>query len=237
MSPKVILFTDFDGTITKQDSNDFLVDNYGMGREKRREGNKKVISGDLTFRKLFAEMLDSVHLPFQECIDLLLKNIDLDSGFNDFYSWALENDIPVIVLSSGMEPIIRALLTKLVGEKAKGIQIIANQVKLEDNGKKWEIVYRDGSDFGHDKSSTIKKYLTPGRPILLYAGDGISDVSAAKETDLLFAKSGQDLITYCNENKIPYTEFDTYKTIHDHIKLISEGKETVEELRNKSKGA
>jgi 2-hydroxy-3-keto-5-methylthiopentenyl-1-phosphate phosphatase len=29
------------------------------------------------------------------------------------------------------------------------------------------------------------------RPVLLYAGDGVSDLSAAAETDLLFAKEGK----------------------------------------------
>lgn len=50
------------------------------------------------------------------------------------------------------------------------------------------------SHFGHDKSLEIKPYaaLPDGeRPTLLYAGDGISDLSAAAETDLLFAKKGR----------------------------------------------
>ena len=33
--PKVIFFTDFDGTITLQDTNDYITDNYGMGGDKR----------------------------------------------------------------------------------------------------------------------------------------------------------------------------------------------------------
>lgn len=48
----------------------------------------------------------------------------------------------MIVLSSGMEPIIRALLTDLVGPTADKIDIISNQVKNHNNGK-WEIVYHD----------------------------------------------------------------------------------------------
>lgn len=50
------------------------------------------------------------------------------------------------------------------------------------------------SHFGHDKSLEIKPYaaLPEGeRPILLYAGDGVSDLSAAAETNLLFAKQGK----------------------------------------------
>ena len=49
------------------------------------------------------------------------------------------------------------------------------------------------SGFGHDKSLTIRPYAQQAedvRPTLFYAGDGVSDLSAARETDLLFAKKG-----------------------------------------------
>jgi 2-hydroxy-3-keto-5-methylthiopentenyl-1-phosphate phosphatase len=50
------------------------------------------------------------------------------------------------------------------------------------------------SSFGHDKSIEIRKYSRLAeRPVLFYAGDGVSDLSAAKETDLLFAKAGQGI--------------------------------------------
>lgn len=49
------------------------------------------------------------------------------------------------------------------------------------------------SHFGHDKSIEIRQYARlpkEERPTMFYAGDGVSDLSAAKETDLLFAKKG-----------------------------------------------
>lgn len=230
--PKAILFTDFDGTVTLEDSNDFLTDNYGLGLQKRRELNEKIIDGSMSFRDAFKLMMDSVKKPFQECVDVLLENIKLDPGFGDFYKWALENNVPVVVVSSGMEPIIRALLGKLVGEHAKSIEIVSNQVKLEDNGNKWELIYHDDSSFGHDKSLTIRPYAKlPNRPILLYAGDGVSDLSAAKETDLLFAKEGRDLITWCKKENIPYTEFSSYSSIHKKIEDLISGKESLNALR------
>jgi 2-hydroxy-3-keto-5-methylthiopentenyl-1-phosphate phosphatase len=51
----------------------------------------------------------------------------------------------------------------------------------------------DSSHFGHDKSLELRPYASlpaSERPIMFYAGDGVSDLSAAKETDLLFAKKG-----------------------------------------------
>lgn len=49
------------------------------------------------------------------------------------------------------------------------------------------------SVFGHDKSLEIKPYLglpSGNCPLLFYAGDGVSDLSAASQTHVLFAKEG-----------------------------------------------
>jgi 2-hydroxy-3-keto-5-methylthiopentenyl-1-phosphate phosphatase len=68
-------------------------------------------------------------------------------------------------------------------------------------------------DFGHDKSRAIKPYAAlpaGGRPILVYCGDGVSDISAARETDLLFAKKGRDLVLHCLKENVPFYPFDVY---------------------------
>ena len=147
-------------------------------------------------------MMDSVTKPFPECIQFLRDNMKLDPHFKQFYSWARENNVPVIVLSSGMVPIIRAILLHLVGSETEDIEIIANDLqdrpgKRQDQEGGWEIKFHDNSDFGHDKSLAIRPYADHiakmpenDRPTLLYAGDGVSDLSAARETDLLFAKKG-----------------------------------------------
>jgi 2,3-diketo-5-methylthio-1-phosphopentane phosphatase len=170
-------------------------------------------------------------------------DIRLDPGFSEFYDWTLEHNVPVVVLSSGMEPMIRALLAKLVGPKAQGIPIISNKVDISPDGS-WKLVFHDesgiylspplipttiscllsvplffpffwtgliGSDFGHDKSRAIRPYAAlpaDNRPILVYCGDGVSDISAARETDLLFAKKGRDLVKHCILEDVPFYPFD-----------------------------
>jgi 2-hydroxy-3-keto-5-methylthiopentenyl-1-phosphate phosphatase len=71
-------------------------------------------------------------------------DISLDPGFAEFYDWTLKHNVPVIVLSSGMEPIIRALLAKLIGPKANSIPILSNNVEISPD-QSWKIVYRDES--------------------------------------------------------------------------------------------
>jgi 2,3-diketo-5-methylthio-1-phosphopentane phosphatase len=227
-NPKFIFFTDFDGTITLQDSNDYLTDNLGYGQTQRRLENVAVLEGRRHFRDIFFEMLESVHEPFDKCIEVLLQNITLDPYFVEFYAWCRKNNVPIVILSGGMEPIIRAILTKFLGEEGvASMQIVSNNVEVkpgkssinEEDG--WQIVYHDDryvlgyhpshahnhsvlhrilnlrlylaySGFGHDKSMELRKYSSlADRPIMFYAGDGVSDLSAAKETDLLFAKAGK----------------------------------------------
>lgn len=150
--PKFIFFTDFDGTITKQDSNDYLTDNLGFGPAQRKSHNNDVLSLRRDFRDSFQEMLDSVsaHAGFATCIDTLIKNITLDEGFKAFFEYAGRENIPIVILSGGMEPIIRALLVEFLGrEKADSMQIVSNQVAPRREGGDinqvggWTIVYHD----------------------------------------------------------------------------------------------
>jgi 2,3-diketo-5-methylthio-1-phosphopentane phosphatase len=223
--PPALLFTDWDGTVTLQDSNDMLTDNLGMGHPARMLLNDRIISNEMTFRDAFQAMLKSVSNnghTLDECIDYLLKNIKLDPGFKETVEFCQSKGIPVIVVSSGMDKIIESLLHKLITEKRlqDSIEIYSNHVKVSHHS--WDIVYRDDSSFGHDKNQSIlhacKKYGPVPNGMKFYCGDGVSDVSAARSCDLLFAKSGHDLVDICIRDDINYIEFNSFHDILEKIK-------------------
>ena len=92
--------------------------------------------------------MESVTTPFPECIDCLVKNIKLDPHFQEYLHWALENEIPTVVLSGGMTPIIKAILQNLVGDDAEKMDIVCNDVeavpgKSIDQEGGWQIKYHD----------------------------------------------------------------------------------------------
>jgi len=191
-------------------------------------------------------MIDSWTTSFPQTLEILRSSIHIDPHFADFVSWATAHHVPVIVLSSGMEPVIRTLLEHHLpnNDALAEIEIIANAVQKRaplkdlDKAQGWTIQYRDDSPFGHDKSLAIRPYaeaiakMPQGapRPILLYAGDGVSDLSAARETDLLFAKKGRDLVTYCEREGIKFTEFDDWSEILEKTKELWDGKADIEKL-------
>ncbi|CAG8235938.1 unnamed protein product [Penicillium salamii] len=130
-----------------------------------------------------------------------------------------------------MTPVIISLLASLLGSKPENIFVIANDVEARHgkdiNGEcGWRIKYRDDSEFGHDKSLEIKPYgALPDqhRPLLLYAGDGVSDLSAASETEILFANECLDLVTYCEQKEIEFVPFTNWISILDSMRDIEKG--------------
>ena len=63
----------------------------------------------------------------------------------------------------------------------------------------------------------IRTFTESGeRPLFLFCGDGISDISAARETDLLLAKEGNELVDICQAENIPYYPFKVFLSFQFH---------------------
>ena len=247
---KAIVFSDFDGTITLEDSNDTLSDNFGISKEQRLELFKELVNSQGSFRDSFQTMMDNINLPIDQCVDYLVERINLDPGFKTCLEYCNQNDICVVIISSGMRPIIQALLRHLLGnEEADKLTIVCNETEiLDEKTGKWTIKYKNpDSIHGHDKSISIdelkqatelsgyKVDQVKEKPIYFYCGDGVSDVSAAAKCDLLFAREGKDLITFCEKGDIPYHKFQSWKDILKGIKEVLENGKDVKDLMQNHK--
>ncbi|KAJ6537789.1 HAD-like domain-containing protein [Mycena capillaripes] len=236
---RFVVLSDWDGTITTQDSNDYMTDNIGFGKEKRRAGNLSVLEGRQTFRDAFREMLASIvdnGYSLDACKEVLRQNIKLDAGFTDFTAWCTANDIPFVIVSSGMAPVIRAVLSNFVSDEvANSIDIIANDVEIEPNGK-WTIKFRHpSSGYGHDKSRAILPYKDlESPPLLFFFGDGVSDMSAARHADVLFVKQKDDgendLAAYCTREGIKHIIFRDFGEALKVVQSVVSGEKTPEEV-------
>jgi len=84
---KFVILSDWDGTITNHDSNDYMTDNLGMGKEARRVLSEDILSGRQTFRDAFRKELESVtengHT-FEECKEILRRSSVPSSLFGCF---------------------------------------------------------------------------------------------------------------------------------------------------------
>ncbi|CAG8952574.1 hypothetical protein HYFRA_00009680 [Hymenoscyphus fraxineus] len=248
---KIICFSDFDGTIFMQDTGHILFDAHGCGSARREKLEAQLSSGERSFRDVSEEMWGSLNVPFEDGFEVMKEKLEIDPDFQTFHKFCVDEGIPFNVISAGLKPILRAVLDEFLGEEeSQHIEIVANDAEINPDGSTWTPIWRHDTPLGHDKALSITEYreqaaaslkhdpsqnhtLQPVEtiPLIVFIGDGVSDLPAAREADVLFARRGLRLEEYCIENKIKYIPFDTFADIErEVVKIQSEDEDATRGL-------
>ncbi|KAF4554882.1 Pdp3-interacting factor 1-like protein [Elsinoe fawcettii] len=238
---KIICFSDFDGTIFMQDTGHILFNKFGCGSERREVLDQQIKTGERSFRDVSEEMWGSLDVPFADGFEEMKAQLEIDTDFKDFHTFCLNNRIPFNVISAGLKPVLREVLDHFLGEEASSnIQIVANDATVSEDGKEWKVIWRHDTALGHDKALSINEYKSSAKlesedgtiPMIVFIGDGVSDLPAAREADVLFARRGLALEEYCVENKLPYIPFDTFADIQKEVIRIAR----IDDAKTKGEG-
>lgn len=214
-----------------QDTGHVLFDNFGCGSEKREILDEQIKTGERSFRDVSEEMWGSLNVSFDDGFDIMEKNLEIDTDFQTFHKYCIENDIPFNVISAGLKPVLRKVLDTFLGEEESShIEIVANDAEITEDGSQWKPIWRHDNELGHDKAISMTEARKQAQmecedgtiPLIVFIGDGVSDLPAAREADVLFARRGLRLEEYCIENKIPYIPFDTFADIQKEIQKLKE---------------
>ncbi|KAF3933108.1 hypothetical protein ABW19_dt0200014 [Dactylella cylindrospora] len=231
----IIIFSDFDGTIFMQDTGHILFDHHGCGAARRHELDEEIKTGVRSFRAVSEDMWGSLNVPFEDGFEVMKEKLEIDPDFNNFHKFCITNGVPFNVISAGLKPILRKVLDVFLGEQQSAhIDIVANDAAISKDGSEWKPIWRHDNELGHDKAASIQEYKAIASsesedgsiPMIVFVGDGVSDLPAAREADVLFARRGLRLEEYCVENRIPYIPFDTFADIQKElVRLIQEDEE------------
>src|SRR5579859_7691582 len=210
------------------DTGHVLFDAHGCGEEKRKELDAAIHSGDLTFRDASEQMWGSLNVPFDDGFEVMKQRLEMDPDFQEFHEFCLKRKIPFNVISAGLKPVLRRVLDEFVGDQAHHIDIVANDAEISEDGSEWKVVWKDDTALGHDKAASIQEARAQATedsddeqpPLIIFIGDGVSDLPAARECDVLFARRGLRLEEYCIEHDIQYIPFDTFKDIQREVARI-----------------
>jgi 2,3-diketo-5-methylthio-1-phosphopentane phosphatase len=207
------VFSDFDGTIAHPDSINFLAEWFG-GSEFRKDIGWKIASGEISLREGIQQEVAAVRGSFEEVLSLLRQHIEVDRNFSTFAGWCDRHQIPLSVLSGGIQEVVESLLGPF---GLKGVRIVANSLLIRDG--RWSLRFHDDTDWGHDKAQDVIEAKAQGyRTVFL--GDGLSDRGAARNADIVFARAG--LARYCQQEKIPFKDFSNFLEVQRELKHVLE---------------
>ena len=203
-SRRVAVFSDFDGTIAHPDTINLLAETFG-GVEFRRDIGGKIASGEISLRDGIAAEVAAIRGDLDQVLDFLRQRVEIDESFPPFAQWCRRREIPLTILSAGIKDVIERLLAPLGLDH---VQLLANPLEIVD--QRWTLRFLDDTPWGHDKAAALVQARAAGYATA-FLGDGLSDLRAADQADLVFARG--KLADLCRQKQLPYVPLEDFSEV------------------------
>ncbi len=208
------IFTDFDGTITKQDCLEFLLNKYA--HTSWLDIEEQVLKGKMSEIKALQAEFDLIKATPEEAVKTVAEEIGIDPFFRNFLKWTKERNINLTVLSGGFTNFIKEIFKR---EGIENIKIIANNFSVIK--KHWKIIKATVPPLcpqcNHCKTKSIIDSAKKGN-FVIYIGDGTTDRCASLFSNFVFAKDS--LLDFCANHNVPHYEFTDFADILLKIETI-----------------
>ena len=210
---ETIIVADFDGTVARSDVG------YNFFRHFSNGKNNELLpfwkSGELTTRECLLREAALVTVNQSE-IYPFLDRFELDPGFGEFAALCHDQNIPVAIVSDGLDFYIKYLLERF---NFSHIPAVSNKGMFAGTKLTIEFPFENRAcrSCGSCKAERIEDLRNKhGNSCkVVFIGDGYSDACATKAADLLFAK--KDLRDYCQDKKIDYYAFETFFDVAEKL--------------------
>ena len=201
-----IVYVDYDGTITDQDTFDVLAREH-ISPELWHQIEQRLHGGTMALREVLSLQVGFLKLSLDDADALLAAQVRFDPTFAVFVKECAARGVALAILSSGAGSLIARALGR---HGLSAVPLFASDVAIETTG--WVMRHRDASANGHDKEAAVRAAKASGARVV-YVGDGVTDYDAALAADVRFAKRGRMLERFLSERQVSFTAFDTFAQI------------------------
>jgi 2,3-diketo-5-methylthio-1-phosphopentane phosphatase len=208
----LIICSDFDGTVAIKDVGNRLFHHFSHGKSEKpvEQWNDFQIDS----RQCLQEEADLIDNLTERGLFSFVDKFEIDPGFRSFVEFCRQQQLPLYLLSDGLDIYINRLLQN---NDLLGIPVLANQAWLENGRLKisWPYYHHTCGDCGNCKGYHIRRLKKSGQKAV-YIGDGKSDLCALPEADIVFAKGF--LAEYCRLESIEFLPFNDFLGITKILK-------------------
>ena len=204
LAAKTVIQCDFDGTITEEDQSFLLLDAFASGnwRQLLTEYRAGKISVGYFNTKAFAMVKEGR----QTLVNFVKQTAKIRPGFHKLLAYCRSEEIRFTIVSNGLDFYISTILTDIGMEN---IEVFAAQTQFVPTGIEVKYVGPDGTHLDSDfKEAYTRSFLAKGYRVV-YVGNGLSDISAAKHAHHVFARG--ELLNLCKQRKlncIPFVDLN-----------------------------
>ena len=199
--------TDFDDTAAVQNVAELLLNRFGAAnwtdvRQAFRDGKMSLKEyQEITFREIQADRPAMQHY--------VREHATLRPWFPELRRFCRSRDIPLAVVSQGLDFYISALLER---DGFSDVPVYAVDTSFKDGHISYHYnhTYPGREAQGNSKAFVVEGFQRQGYYVV-YAGDGVSDLEASRQADLVFAH--RTLARFCDDEGISYQPFQDFRSI------------------------
>jgi 2,3-diketo-5-methylthio-1-phosphopentane phosphatase len=194
-----ILFFDFDNTLTAGDVLDGIIEKFSFD-ERWREWERAWIEGRLSARDCLRSQVENLRVTESELL-AHLSSVRIDPAFAEILAWARPRGVGVEIVSDSFLPLILHILRcNGIG----GVPVWANDLVFSRGRIIPRFPYFDPA-FPRSANAKARHLARFREHTVVFAGDGRSDLDAALQADIVFAKDA--LAIELGLRSVPFRSF------------------------------
>jgi len=211
---KTLFQCDFDGTLTEEDVSFMILDAFATGDWRRlltqyREG--KIPVGRFNTRAFAMVKADKPTL-----LQFVRSKARIRTGFHELLAYCHRQGFEFVIVSNGLDFYINTILSDM---GIDNIQVFAARTRFTADGIDVRYIGPRGNQLEDNfKDAYVSLFLGRGYR-LIYAGNGISDVSPARQAHHIFATG--ELLTCCQEINLNCTPFTDLNDVIRGLEFLS----------------
>ncbi len=208
----VKVFCDFDGTVSRGDVGDAFFRQFCSGPVDK--WIERWAHGGMNSRQLYLKLLARFQAT-PEQVDEFIADQELDPAFPPFAEFCRRGGIPLTILSDGMDLYILPLLKR---NGLQGLTVYSNEMSwCPETGWRMAFPYAAHScpRCANCKGYHLRRLRGP-EDEMIFVGDGLSDLCAVREADVVFAKG--ELADYCRQHGVSFQPWDTFADVQSELR-------------------
>ena len=209
------VLTDFDDTAAEQNVAELLLRRFG--EPSWEDVRARFRAGELSLKDYQEIAFRDVTAGKDTMAAYVKDNANLRPHFGEMLSYCRSRDIPVAVVSHGLDFYIEAVLRS---EGVEGVPVFSVATSFAEDGIRYSypFPYPGEEHRGNSKGIIVDRYRSEGR-FVIYAGDGRSDLEPAERADLVFAHLV--LAEECASRNIPFRPFRDFGDVLTAVRELA----------------
>lgn len=208
------VFFDFDNTLTSSDVLDDIVESFAVDK-KWVDFENAWKKGEIGSKECLSLQLKSVRIE-KKGLEDYLSRIKIDPYFKKIITLLKKRRVMPVIVSDSFSFFLEYILKN---NGIKGLKIYSNKIRFSKDRliPSFPHTHRSCTICGNCKKKHLSKNGAKDK-VIIYIGDGLSDLCPAKGADIVFAKG--NLKRYLTKEGKSFFSFNSLKDVYNFMRRV-----------------